>query len=428
MKKIRLKGLDEVIYTDTCSNGLEIYVWQNKKVNTCKGAYVVKVGAEDICFSISSKKITVPRGTHHYLEHIMCKWIDGSSLLDIFNKQGCYANAATYPDKTVYEFVGSQNLKENLELLLYAVSHPNFNEEYFEKERGPILEEARMRADDVGRISLYGINKCLFHNYPNHVSGLGTLEDIKNITLDNLKTVFETFYHPKNSFLVVTGNVDPEEVISIVKETQESKSFPDYLNPICEKYKEPRKVLVKQETQYANIETPRLYLSVKIPRKKFEIDDILLLSIAGVVLNSNFGLTSLLREELMEKNLIVSLGTGAFLVRDYLVLQITTKTKCPLEVLPYLKEKLSNLEILWSEIHRKIKSEIANLVLSYEDPEIVCDMLIYCLVKYGKIIEDEKNILESINEKLVLQVFNNISMKHMNTFFLYPLKDQKKDD
>jgi len=179
MKKIKLKKLDEVIYTDTCENGLQIYVWVNKKINTFQGTYVVNTGAEDVVFTIGKEKIHVPFGTHHYLEHMMCKMKDGSSLLDEFNKRGCYSNASTYPNRTIFEFVGSNNFNENLDLLLDAISNPTFNEEYFASERGPILEEARMRKDDVGRISLYGINECLFKAYPNRVTGLGNIEDIK---------------------------------------------------------------------------------------------------------------------------------------------------------------------------------------------------------------------------------------------------------
>ena len=428
MKKIKLKKIEEVIYTDSCANGLQIYVWQNKKVNMFKGAYVVKTGASNVEFSMNQTKRKVPFGTHHYLEHMMCKWQDGSSLLDVFNKQGCYANAATYPDKTVYEFVGSTNLKENLELLLYAMAHPNFVEEYFEKERGPILEEERMRRDDASRISLYGINNCLFHKYPNRISGLGTKKDIENMRLNQLKIIYDAFYHPENSFLVVTGNVDPEEVIALVKENQDKKIEKTYSQPVLETYKEPKKVVKKIETKYANIETPRVYLTVKIPRNKIEIEDVLLLDIINVVLNSNFGVTSLLREELLEKKLIVSMGTCGYIEEDYILLQVFVKSKKPEEVLPYLEEKLDHLEIIWKDIQRKIKSEIANLVLSYEDPDTVCDLLIYCLVKYGKIIENEKEILESIKEETIQKVFKNISTKNKNVFYLKPIKEQKKDD
>jgi len=423
MKKIKLKKLDEVIYTDTCENGLQIYVWVNKKINTFQGTYVVNTGAEDVVFTIGKEKIHVPFGTHHYLEHMMCKMKDGSSLLDEFNKRGCYSNASTYPNRTIFEFVGSNNFNENLDLLLDAISNPTFNEEYFASERGPILEEARMRKDDVGRISLYGINECLFKAYPNRVTGLGNIEDIKKMKLENIKKVYDTFYHPKNSFVIVTGNVDPVSVIHQVKENQSKKTFSKYLFPIKENYKESKKIVKKEETKYANIETPRVYLSVKIPLSKLNMDEILLLDILNVVLNANFGVTSLFREELLEQNLIVTLGSCAYVEREYLIIQISSKTKYPKEVLPFLKEKLEHLDISWEDIKRKIKSEIATLVLGYEDPENVNSLLSYCLVHFGKVIEDEKVILESITKDQVESVLSKISLKEKNVFYLNPKKD-----
>ena len=39
MKEIELKGLNETIYYDECKNGLKVYLWVNKKVNTFYGTF-----------------------------------------------------------------------------------------------------------------------------------------------------------------------------------------------------------------------------------------------------------------------------------------------------------------------------------------------------------------------------------------------------
>ena len=58
--------------------------------------------------------------------------------------------------------------------------------------------------------------------------------------------------------------------------------------------------------------------------------------------------------------------------------------------------KSRHLDLEEKDIFRKIKSTIANLVLSYEDPEYVNDVLNYMLVTYGKIITNEKELLEKM--------------------------------
>ena len=52
MQKVNLQGLDEVIYTDECENGLKIYLWVKPTANHFNGTYVVKAGSEDVKFAI----------------------------------------------------------------------------------------------------------------------------------------------------------------------------------------------------------------------------------------------------------------------------------------------------------------------------------------------------------------------------------------
>lgn len=423
MREIVLKGVGEKVYYDQCDNGLKIYVWVNEKVNTFKGSLVFLGGAENTEFTVNSKKYSVPSGTAHYLEHIMCKNDDGSSLLGNFNQLNSYSNAATYADKTAYEFVGTTNILGNLELLLDSIQTKNFVLDCIETERGPILEEARMQEDNGDRLAYYGINSCLFFHYPNRVSGVGTTSDIERISLQDLKLFYEFFYHPLNSFLVVTGNVNPLEVIHFVKENQKKKKFPVWKKPCFPKYVEPKKIVCEHKEIQANVELPKVYVSVKVPISSLPKKNIVtLLSILQLVLISNFGSTSLFREEMIEKKLVLTLNTSVEWERKYFVLKVWAKTKYPLEVLPILKEKLKNLDVYENDIFRKIKSEIANLVLGYEDPEYVNDIFAYMIVKYGKILTNEKEILEGITIKDILDVVQKIPMDKMNTFVVNPLK------
>ena len=421
METIEIKGLDEKVYFDKCENGLEIYVWQNPRVNSFKGSICFKAGSEQVSFKMDKVKYELPFGVAHYLEHIMCKNADGTPLLGSFNQLGCYSNAATYSDKTVYEFMGSNNLKEALDLLLDSVQNKEFQEDYFEMERGAILEEARMRLDDVARLSLYGINQCLFSKYPNRVIGLGTLEDIKNMTLDDLKTFYQAFYHPSNSVVVVCGNVDALSVIQWIKENQKKKEFSKKPKVTLTKYREPEKVICSYQEIEANVEIPKVFINVKIPRKKWkEYDSLLLLSMLNVTAASNFGITSLFRERLFEKKLAVTLGALFYLERDYIVFQVTAKTKYPEECIKALEEKMNSLDIDAQDINRKRKSEIANLVLGYEDPDYVNNMLNYYLVKYGKVITNEKEILESIDIEAIKELFADFKIENCNVFVMKP--------
>ena len=363
-------------------------------------------------------------GVAHYLEHIMCKDEENVSLLSKFQKNHAYSNASTYPDRTVYEFVGSNHLKENLNLLLDSIQTKEFNENAFETERGPIIEEARIQSDNVNRLSLYGVNETLFQTYHNHVCGTGTKEDIEKITLKDLQVFYQTFYHPLNSFLVVTGNVDPEEVFKVVLENQKKKTFPPFINPEKEVYQEPQDIVIPEKKVSCNVEVPKTLISIKVPIKSeaTNFDKVLLLDAYSLLLEANYGVTSLYQEKFFEDKLGLSLDTQVYLERDYLVAQIVFRSEDPDKALESVIKQLHHLEYDEKDILRKVKAEIANLVTNYEDVENVNDYFVFSLTTFGQILTNEKEILENLTVSKVKELTQNINSYPYSVFTLTPKK------
>ncbi|MBR1817522.1 MAG: insulinase family protein [Bacilli bacterium] len=420
MKEIKLKGLDETIYETTLENGLKIYMWVNKKVNTFKGTITFMVGSEDVDYSIGKKNIHKIFGIPHYLEHILCKNENGSSILGDFQKLGSYNNASTFAYRTTYEFVGNQNLKENIKLLMHMTQEKVFDEDAFESERGPILEEARRCEDSIDRLVYIELNKMLYKNYPNKEYGVGNQKDIKKITLEDLKETYKTFYHPENSFVVITGNINPYEIEEWFIEIEKDKSFPKFQHPKIKKYKEPTSIICKEKEIKANVEIPLVAIAIKTPLKVFETDLLTTLDALQLTLTSNFGSTSSFREELMNKKLITSLSCYTEKTRDYLNIAVISKTKYPKEVIGKIKEKLRNVEILEEEISRKKKCEIASLVLGYEAVEEVNDFLSYTVSKFGTIFDNEKEILENLDIKTIKNVVTKVDFSKIAALTILP--------
>ena len=427
MQEIKLKGLDETIYYEKLVNGLRVYIWKTTTKKTFKGTLTYNVGSEDVSFKADNKNYQVPYGTAHFLEHILCKKDDGTSLLTDFNRLGCYSNAATYGYKTVYEFMGSDNFYEALELLLNNIEKKNFVLEHFLSEKGPIKEEARRGLDSAPRLISEEINKELFSTYPNRMPGVGTLDDIENIKLSDLELLYKSFYHPENCFLILTGNIEADKTIEFVKNHESCITFTKYKNPKKTNYKEPKKVVKKDSVIKINVETPKVYVSLKTPLTPLKNYDIMeMLDAVNIVLNVNFGATSLLREDLINKKLVTTIGAYAYIERDYLIIQVVSKTKYPSKVLPILKDKLLNLEIIASDIKRKKNSEIANLVLGYEDVESVNDYLSYSLSKFNKIWDNEKEIIENMTTEKIKEIISKVSFEEISTLIVEPKKTEDK--
>ena len=71
-------------------------------------------------------------------------------------------------------------------------------------------------------------------------------------------------------FLVITGNFNPYEIVSLVKETMRKKNIPKYLNPIKIYAKEEESVVNKEQDITGNVAIPKVRISYKIPKKRFK--------------------------------------------------------------------------------------------------------------------------------------------------------------
>ena len=60
-------------------------------------------------------------------------------------------------------------------------------------------------------------------NHPIKYPVGGTVESVYKITKEDLYKCYNTFYHPANMFVTITGNVDPKDAIEIIKNNQSKK-------------------------------------------------------------------------------------------------------------------------------------------------------------------------------------------------------------
>ena len=91
------------------------------------------------------------------------------------------------------------------------------------------------------------IRRNVFHNNPFKYSVIGTVKDINKVDDKMLYTCYNTFYHPENMFLVVTGNFNEEEILNSITENQIKKDYPKLDKIEVKKYKEPDEVVKEKE-------------------------------------------------------------------------------------------------------------------------------------------------------------------------------------
>jgi len=423
MEEIVLKGLDEKIYYDKCDNGLPIYLWVNEKVNSFYITLSVKYGSIHTEFkkTKNGKVITVPTGIAHFMEHLKFNEADGKTANDFFDKLGSDINAFTTFEYTNYQVFANTHFKENLDHLLDYVMTPYFTKKLVTKEKNIIVEEAKAGKDNPYNQLFFGTLQNTFHNLNYRVPVIGEIEDIKNTELKDIKLIFDTFYHPENMFLVITGNFNPYEAMQIVKDNQKKKTFNKYTKPIIVTKKEPEKVVVEYEEKHANVEIPKMKLSLKIPRKNFkEKHEITLRIMLSIILECNFGSSTDFYEELFEKELVSSIGTSRQILDDYVSIFINIESKYPDEIIPIIKEKLENLEINEETFKRRIKANIATMVLNYDSIEYVNEDIQDDLIIFGKITDNLKDIYANLTLEETINTMKNITTKNMATLVMLP--------
>lgn len=181
---------------------------------------------------------TVPTdstGVAHILEHTVLCGSEKYPVRDPFfmmmrRSLSTFMNAFTSTDWTAYPFA-SQNEKDFFNLLdvyLDAVFFSNLNELDFAQEGHRVeFEEADDPASDLvfkgvvfnemkGAMSAptsvlrQVMTKHMFPNNTYHFNSGGEPEDIPDLTYDDLKSFYDTHYHPSNAVFMTYGNLSPE--------------------------------------------------------------------------------------------------------------------------------------------------------------------------------------------------------------------------
>ena len=219
MENKKLENLDLTVYHDKCTNGLDIYVIPNNKVNNVYATLTSKYGSRINEFVPigENKMIKVPEGVAHFLEHKMFEQKNGIDPFTFYSNNGASANANTSYYKTTYLFDGPNNVKENIEFLLDYVQEPYFTDENVEKEKGIIGQEIGMYDDDPGWQLYINAMDCLYEKNTIKVDTAGTVETISGINPEMLYKCYNTFYHPSNMVLTVAGDFEPEAILAEIK-------------------------------------------------------------------------------------------------------------------------------------------------------------------------------------------------------------------
>ncbi|MDT2603700.1 EF-P 5-aminopentanol modification-associated protein YfmH [Enterococcus dongliensis] len=264
MDKVTYQKINETLYKEILPNGLTVYLLPKAGYHKTYGLFSTNYGSIDNEFIPrgGTDYVKVPDGIAHFLEHKMFEKEDGD-VFQKFGEQGASANAFTSFTRTSYLFSTTDQLELNLATLIDFVQAPYFTEESVQKEQGIIGQEIQMYQDDPSWQQFFAILKNMYPKHPLHIDIAGTIDSIADITVEDLYTCYNTFYHPSNMTLFVVGKLEPETLMAFIRENQAAKTF-DIPEPIQRRFpEETSDEIVKFSKEQMSITVPKAIVGIK---------------------------------------------------------------------------------------------------------------------------------------------------------------------
>ncbi len=196
-------------------NGLKILVKEDHRAPVVVSQVWYKVGG-----SYEHDGIT---GVSHALEHMMFKGTKKyapGQFSRIISENGGRDNAFTGPDYTAYfQTLEKSRLKISFELEADRMRNLTLPEEEFLKEIEVVKEERRWRTEDKPQSYAYEVlRSTAFQTSPYRLPIVGWMQDLDNMTIEDLSDWYKKWYAPNNATVVVVGDVVADEVYKLAKQ------------------------------------------------------------------------------------------------------------------------------------------------------------------------------------------------------------------
>jgi zinc protease len=211
-------------------------------------------------------------GLAHLLEHLM---FEGSQHApkghfdDVLERAGGTNNGSTWLDRTEYHEIVPTHAVELplwLERDRLAFFLPVLTDEILELQRGVVINERKQSYENRP----YGMADERLHEllfppgHPYSWPTIGYMGDLEQITLDDARAFYQTYYAPGNAVLVFAGDLEPERAFELAE-----RYFGDLPggpapapNPAPEI---PPPPAVQREVMEDDVSFPRVYQAFAVP-------------------------------------------------------------------------------------------------------------------------------------------------------------------
>jgi len=197
-------------------NGLQVILHED---------HACPIAAVSVWYHVGSKNESPGRtGFAHLFEHLMFEGSahHDSGFFEPIQQAGGTLNGSTNTDRTNYwEIVPSNALALALWMESDRMGHllPALTDEKFRNQRDVVLNERRQNYENrpYGMASLAVIDALFPEGHPYHWATIGSPDDLRAATLDDVQAFFRRYYHPANASIAIAGDVDSDEALAAVE-------------------------------------------------------------------------------------------------------------------------------------------------------------------------------------------------------------------
>ena len=203
------------ITSQVLPNGLEVIILEDHSIPLVTIELAVKNGS-----------YTEPpelNGLSHLYEHMFFKQnraiANAEDYLKAIGQMGIAYNGTTREEVVDYYFTTtSPNLRTAMQFMKDAARYPLFDDREFAREKEVVIGEIDRNESTPFFYLSKEMNNRLFYKYQSRKNPLGSRETVGAATTDMMRLIQQRYYVPNNSALVLTGDVNPAEVMKMAQE------------------------------------------------------------------------------------------------------------------------------------------------------------------------------------------------------------------
>lgn len=339
--------LKETLYSGNHKSGLKVYVLPKSGYSKSYAIFGTHFGSVDNKFISDNEDVytTLPDGVAHFLEHKLFEQPDGGNVFAEYAKYGANANAYTSFNMTAYLFECTENVIENLNILLDFVTKPYFTDENVAKEQGIIGQEIKMYDDDADWKCMTNFLSSMYQQHPIRNDIAGTVDSISKIDKALLYKCYRTFYNMSNMVLFVIGEISPEQVGACVENIiKDYEILPQ--KPVRDYGKEPCGVLNNTVKQAMDVSVPSFMYGFKDTDTGYDGQKLLKKNIEySFIMEVAFGKSSRIYNRLYNEGLIMGfLDYEAECEKNYCFTAVSGESNDPEKVRAVILEELALLK------------------------------------------------------------------------------------